>query len=52
MDLTLEEIDEALAHSRAVPESDRGEAWYAWVDGLLEMRSDVTRQATTPTFSS
>lgn len=39
---TLDDIDEALTHARAVPVEDRGDAWYAWVDGLLERRRKMT----------
>lgn len=36
--LTLADIDEALQHCRAVPVEERGVAWQAFVDGLLEQR--------------
>ena len=35
---TLEELDEALAHAKRVPIEERGPAWWAFVDGLLEQR--------------
>lgn len=38
MPLTLSDIDEALTHCRAVPEAERGTAWQAYVDSLLEQR--------------
>jgi len=43
---TLVEVDEALAHARAVPEDQRGDAWAAWVDGLLEQRRRLTSAIT------
>lgn len=42
MNATLEEIDEALAHSSLVPLEKRGTVWHAWVDGLLEQRNQLT----------
>lgn len=41
--LTLEELDEALQHARAVPEDQRGAGWRAFVDGLLEQRAAIQR---------
>ena len=35
---TLPEIDEALTHAQAVPQAERGAAWVAYVDSLLEQR--------------
>ena len=35
---TLAELDEALMHASLVPESERGVAWHAWTDSLLEQR--------------
>lgn len=46
---TLAEIDEALAHAQRVPIEDRGAAWYAYVDRLLEQRAEV--DTTTLTFA-
>lgn len=46
---TLPDIDEALAHLRAVPVEDRGPAWTAYLDAILEMRA--ARAHTTPHFS-
>ena len=48
--LTVEEIDEALTHARAVPVDKRGAAWQAYVDSLLEMRHMLT-PSDMPTFS-
>lgn len=42
---TLAEIDEALTHLRAIPEPERGPAWRAYLDTLLEQR---TRHEPTP----
>lgn len=38
---TLDDIDEALQHARAVASQDRGPAWQAYVDSLLEQRAKV-----------
>ena len=35
---TLAEVEEALQHARAVPADQRGNAWHAYVDTLLEYR--------------
>ena len=43
MSLTIEELDEALLHLRAVPESERGPAWTAYADALLEQRTALVR---------
>ena len=37
----LGEIDEALTYAQAVPQEDRGPAWYAYTDRLLEMRMNA-----------
>jgi hypothetical protein len=39
-DATVAEIDEALGHARRLPHDERGPAWFAFVDRLLEMRAD------------
>lgn len=54
---TLAEIDEALAHARAVPQAERGDAWSAYVDGLLTRRlalagTDAQHRETRPLFRS
>lgn len=46
---TLPEIDEALTHLRAVNETERGPAWTAYLDAILELRAK--HSATTPHFS-
>lgn len=46
---TIPDIDEALTHLRAVPVEDRGPAWTAYLDAILEMRA--ARANTTPYFS-
>jgi hypothetical protein len=33
------EIDEALRHLSQVPPADRGQAWHAYLDALLEQRA-------------
>ena len=38
-DADLSEIDEALRHLSLVPEADRGQAWRAYSDALLEKRA-------------
>ena len=35
----LEQIEEGLRHAAAVPEAERGAAWSAYVDRLLEERT-------------
>jgi hypothetical protein len=35
---TLAEVEEALEHCRAIPAEERGKAWHAYVDSLLEQR--------------
>ena len=42
-----EDIDEALRHLSLVPPADRGEAWHAYMDALLEKRN----RSLTPEFS-
>lgn len=42
-----EEIDEALRHLSLVPPADRGDAWHAYMDALLEKRN----KALIPDFS-
>ena len=37
---TVAEIDEALGHARRLPHDERGPAWFAFVDRLLEMRAE------------
>jgi len=36
---TVSDIDEALRHLSLVPEKDRGPAWHAYSDALLEQRA-------------
>ena len=36
---TITEIDEALAHLAAVPENERGPAWYAYLNTLLDAKN-------------
>ena len=38
------EIDEALTHLSQVPPADRGQAWHAYLDALLEQRSGLFGQ--------
>jgi hypothetical protein len=38
-DATVAEIDEALGYARQLPADQRGAAWHAFVDRLLEMRA-------------
>ena len=35
---TLEDIDEALRYLSLVPQSERGGAWHAYMDAILEKR--------------
>lgn len=46
---TLDDIDEALEHCRAVPPEERGAAWHAYVDSLLAQRNELL--ATRPAFT-
>lgn len=52
MSLTLAEVDEALTHLRAVPAEERGPAWHAYCDSLLEERARIEQAALAPTFSN
>lgn len=36
---TLDDVDEALRHLSLVPENERGPAWHAYADALLEQRN-------------
>lgn len=38
-DENISEIDEALRHLSLVPEAERGAAWQAYADALLERRN-------------
>lgn len=38
-DADLSEVDEALRHLSLVPENERGTAWRAYLDALLEQRA-------------
>lgn len=46
---TLAEVDEALEHAKGVPVEERGPAWWAFVDGLLEQRRELDPE--TPAFT-
>jgi len=35
----VEDIDEALRHLSLVPEAERGQAWHAYLDAILEDRN-------------
>ena len=37
----IDELDEALRHLSLVPASDRGEAWHAYMDAILEKRKEA-----------
>jgi hypothetical protein len=41
----VDDVDEALRHLSLVPPADRGLAWHAYLDAILE------RRATIPQFS-
>lgn len=45
---TLDEIDEALHHCRAVPADERGAPWHAYVDSLLAQRESILRDRAAP----
>jgi hypothetical protein len=38
---TISEIDEALRHLSLVPVEERGPAWYAYMDAILEQRNGM-----------
>ena len=40
---SVPEIDEALLHLSLVPEAERGAAWQAYADALLERRNRLDR---------
>ena len=40
-DTTITEIDEALRYLSLVPDADRGPAWHAYSDALLEKRAEL-----------
>jgi hypothetical protein len=46
---TIPDIDEALTHLRAVNEDERGPAWTAYLNAVLELRAKKSN--TTPHFS-
>ena len=41
--ITLDEVDEALAHANRVPVDERGPVWQAFVDRLLDDRNRLER---------
>lgn len=43
----VSDVDEALRHLSLVPQAERGEAWHAYLDAILEKRS----QASSPGLS-
>jgi hypothetical protein len=43
-DATLAEIDEALSYARRLPADQRGAAWHAFTDRLLEMRARISQK--------
>lgn len=36
--LSIDEVDDALARARGIPEGERGELWQSIVDALLDRR--------------
>ena len=42
-DADLSDLDEALRHLSLVPISERGPAWYAYSDALLEARANLEK---------
>lgn len=40
---TLMDIDEALTHLSQVPVAERGTAWRAFMDAMLEQRKDLEK---------
>lgn len=43
-DTTLSDVDEALRHLSLVPLDERGPAWHAYSDALLERRNFLEMQ--------
>lgn len=43
-DADLADIDEALLHLSLVPEHERGTAWRAYLDALLEQRARMEQR--------
>ena len=37
----VSDLDEALRHLSLVPNHERGPAWYAYLDALLEQRANL-----------
>jgi len=50
-EVDITELDEALMHASLVPLDERGEAWHAWTNALLEQRGRLqqTPRHYTPT---
>ncbi len=44
----LNELDEALRHLSLVPPAERGDAWHAYMNAILEKRKNTIA----PTFSN
>lgn len=40
---TVEDLDEALRHLSLVPTNERGQAWYAYLDAILEQRATLEK---------
>jgi hypothetical protein len=40
---TIEDLDEALRHLSLVPADERGPAWYAYLDAILEHRATLEK---------
>ena len=38
LEQNVDQIDEALMHESLVPLNERGPAWHAWTNALLEQR--------------
>lgn len=43
---TLDEVNEALDHARAVPSDQRGDGWHAYVNALLSQRETALLEQT------
>lgn len=37
----VSDVDEALRHLSLVPPAERGEAWHAYLDAILEKRNEA-----------
>ena len=46
LEQNVDQIDEALMHASLVPLNERGPAWHAWTNALLEQRGRLEKPST------